>query len=398
MSSIRANFFWQGAEDSRKYHMAKWDSLTRPKDQGGLGITNTLMMNECLIVKWIWKLCQGSDELWYKLLQAKYMHRNNFFLSKNKGVSQFWQGLHQVKHLFQWGAMNKIKNGEGTLFWKDIWMGKVPIKLKYPRFFDICRDKDVPVSECYERGEWNIDLVRPLNDSDCCLWEELHTELREHNTSHGSDLVFWALDNSSRFTTKSLYRFRTDGGVKSPVYKKIWYCKVPLKIKVFLWQIYNGKIQAAAVLEKKGWKGSTLCSLCGDKETVDHIFIHCVLSKFVWGRLKNFAGWDLVPRSVASMFSNWRVGTSQAACTFHLFIVAGLVWSLWCNRNKMAITKKFPNSSTTIIYEIMSFLQSWSVLLKTKDQAMLEDILDSMKNWLREQHSVEENCSDIGVI
>jgi hypothetical protein len=33
----------------------------------------------------------------------------------------------------------------------------------------------------------------------------------------------------------------------------------------------------------------------------------------------------------------------------------------------MAITKKFPNSSTTIIYEIMSFLQSWSVLLKTKD-------------------------------
>jgi hypothetical protein len=52
------------------------------------------------------------DELWYRLLQAKYMHRNNFFLSKNKGVSQFWQGLHQVKHLFQWGATNKIKNGE----------------------------------------------------------------------------------------------------------------------------------------------------------------------------------------------------------------------------------------------------------------------------------------------
>jgi hypothetical protein len=145
---------------------------------------------------------------------------NNFFLSKNKGVSQFWQGLHQVKHLFQWGAMNKIKNGEGTLFWKDIWMGKVPIKIKYPRFFDICRDKDVPVSECCERGECNIDLVRPLNDSDCCLWEELHTELREHNTSQGRDLVFWALDNSHRFTTKSLYRFRTDGGVKTSVYKK----------------------------------------------------------------------------------------------------------------------------------------------------------------------------------
>nr|ACG40515.1 hypothetical protein [Zea mays] len=29
---------------------------------------------------------------------------------------------------------------------------------------------------------------------------------------------------------------------------------------------------------------------------------------------------------------------------------------------------------------------------------MLEDILDSVKKWLREQHSVEENCSDIGVV
>jgi hypothetical protein len=148
----------------------------------------------------------------------------------------------------------------------------------------------------------------------------------------------------------------------------------------------------------KGWKGSTLCSLCGDRETVDHIFIHCVLSKYVWGRLKIIAGWDFVPISVVSMFSNWGVGTSHAACTFHLFIVAELVWSLWCNRNKMAIMKKFPNSSTTIIYEIMSFLQSWSMLLKTKEQVMLKDILDSMKNWLREQHSVEEICNDIGVV
>jgi hypothetical protein len=84
-----------------------------------------------------------------------------------------------------------------------------------------------------------------------CLWEELHTELREHNTSQGRDLVFWALDNSRIFTTKSLYRFRTDCGANNPVYTKNWNCRVPLKIKVFLWQIYNGKIQVTVVLEKR---------------------------------------------------------------------------------------------------------------------------------------------------
>jgi hypothetical protein len=114
--------------------------------------------------------------------------------------------------------------------------------------------------------------VRPLNDSDFCLWEELHTELREHNTSQGRDLVFWALDNSRRFTTKSLYRFRTDGGVKNPIYKK-WNCKVPLKIKVFLWQIYNGKIQAVAMLEKKSGRVES-CVLCvgTEKQLITYLF------------------------------------------------------------------------------------------------------------------------------
>jgi hypothetical protein len=70
--------------------MARWETVGRPKDQGGLGIINTRIMNECLLVKWIWRIVKGSDSLWYKLLQAKYMSDNNFFNSKVRGTSQFW--------------------------------------------------------------------------------------------------------------------------------------------------------------------------------------------------------------------------------------------------------------------------------------------------------------------
>lgn len=56
MDGIRARFLWQGAEEKFKYHMAKWDMVGRPKDQGGLGVINTKIMNECLLVKWIWKI------------------------------------------------------------------------------------------------------------------------------------------------------------------------------------------------------------------------------------------------------------------------------------------------------------------------------------------------------
>ena len=32
----RFTFFWQGNSDKKKYRLAKWDILCRPKDQGGL--------------------------------------------------------------------------------------------------------------------------------------------------------------------------------------------------------------------------------------------------------------------------------------------------------------------------------------------------------------------------
>lgn len=53
MDRVRANFLWQGTEDKFRYHMAKLEMVCRPKDQGGLGIINTKIMNECLLVKWI---------------------------------------------------------------------------------------------------------------------------------------------------------------------------------------------------------------------------------------------------------------------------------------------------------------------------------------------------------
>jgi hypothetical protein len=62
-------------------------------------------MNDCFLAKWILKIFHEPDELWFKIVKAKYMDEDGFFGSKTKGVSQFWQGLHKVKHMFKWGAV-----------------------------------------------------------------------------------------------------------------------------------------------------------------------------------------------------------------------------------------------------------------------------------------------------
>jgi hypothetical protein len=48
-----SRFFWQGRSSSFKYHMAKSDPLTVPRQFGGMGIINTRRTNDCLLAKWI---------------------------------------------------------------------------------------------------------------------------------------------------------------------------------------------------------------------------------------------------------------------------------------------------------------------------------------------------------
>ena len=116
MDSIRARFFWRCASDNFKYHMVKWKAVCRPKDYGGLGVLDTRTMNICLLSKWFWKMNMAKDELWFRLLKAKYFPKSDYRVARTVKGSQFWNDLQKVKNWFQKGASHQIGNGEGTFF------------------------------------------------------------------------------------------------------------------------------------------------------------------------------------------------------------------------------------------------------------------------------------------
>jgi hypothetical protein len=83
-------------------------------------------------------------------------------------------------------------------------------------------------------------------------------------------MVSWGLEKKGHFSTKSLYRFISNGGVTSRIAGHLWKCRIPLKIK-FL-SLAGFKLQCAQSLSKRGWKGCEKCCLCGIMESVNHIF------------------------------------------------------------------------------------------------------------------------------
>ena len=65
-------FFLLNDEHKRKYRLAKWDILCKPKDQGGLGIHNLELKNIALLSMWLYRLLT-TDGTWQQILRNKYL-------------------------------------------------------------------------------------------------------------------------------------------------------------------------------------------------------------------------------------------------------------------------------------------------------------------------------------
>jgi hypothetical protein len=71
------------------------------------------------------------------------------------------------------------------------------------------------------------------------------------NLSQTPGTIKWILEKSGLFSTVSLYRELMFPGVLNEWMMCTWRAKLPLKIKIFLWQVCNDKIQSAEQLKAK---------------------------------------------------------------------------------------------------------------------------------------------------
>jgi hypothetical protein len=103
----RKRMVWQ-VDDRKRYDLVKWDTMSLPKDCGGLVVLNLATMNKSLLCKWLWKL-ENTEGTWQQLLTRKYLH-NQVLANATSGprCSHFWQSLMGVNGIFQQYA--KINN------------------------------------------------------------------------------------------------------------------------------------------------------------------------------------------------------------------------------------------------------------------------------------------------
>ena len=70
------------------------------QNQGGLGVPNLQIQNQCLLSKWLFKLI-NEQSVWQDLLKRKYFNNKSLTqVNRKQGNSHFWAGFMKVKNTF----------------------------------------------------------------------------------------------------------------------------------------------------------------------------------------------------------------------------------------------------------------------------------------------------------
>lgn len=63
INRIQRNFVWGSSSDKKKLHLINWETLTKPKDEGGLGLQKSEVKNKALLASLAWRFHKNPDAL-----------------------------------------------------------------------------------------------------------------------------------------------------------------------------------------------------------------------------------------------------------------------------------------------------------------------------------------------
>jgi hypothetical protein len=186
----------------------------------------------------------------------------------------------------------------------------------------------------------------------------------------GEDVVLWSLDKSRGFTVSSLYA-KLSEGVGTAVAIDIWKAKIPLKIRIFSWQLILDRLPSSKLIAERNGPASGLCALCGSCEDASHIFFTCPLARFAWSVLRQLLGCRWSPANFAQFFALIaNIAGGPRRVIWMLFLAQA--WALWTCRNKLVFERRPVKQPADIIFKTLIFFQLWTPLAKEKDKGALE--------------------------
>ena len=208
-----------------------------------------------------------------------------------------------------------------------------------------------------------LNFVEFCGGETAALWQELQLLCADVNLNDDEDRCRWILTKSGKFSERSMYLALKMTTVKWQ-HRDVWVVKIPLKIKIFLWLAFHNSVLTKDVLIKRGWKGKdSKCCICNELESLDHMFFHCSLAKFIWGVIRCATGLVDVPTHFQDV-SAWVMKFSTKERNIVAVGVAAVFWAIWRARNAAVFYHVYPHDPIVVMYSISNWIEKWSIMQK----------------------------------
>jgi hypothetical protein len=235
--------------------------------------------------------------------------------------------------------VRKIWDGEKTLFWEDIWVNGSWLKYMFGRLFDLCLDKDIPVTGMCWLGwgfgvngwRWRRRLFAWEKDlwGDC--WVVDASVVLKVDTSNNLEWLPDLATGYSVYRTYPILKILTPSELSAHC-DLIWNKIVSLKVYVFAWQFVSDRLSTKSNLFPRGClhNDSLLCLVgCDVMEDIHCLFLNCQISCMVWSDIIFWLG-------ITCVFSEYTISLASQFCGAHDFckntrICLQAIWltSIW---------------------------------------------------------------------
>ena len=284
MDKINRNFLWRETAQKRKFHLLSWQTVTKPKWLGGLGIKKSLHWNKALLAKHLWHIRTNPNELHALMLKNKYPQEANASRCK----SPIWASLCKVKSICDTDTRWFIHNENTTNFWHDNWTGSGPLRnlIHVPlnrnkHTLKICDTRDM-------QKNWSFDVVSfvlptKIINTICAIPRPFFSDQ--------NDLLTWNHSPNGLFNRSSTYNIslelpNTPSPHSTASWKWLWkVCTIPC-ILSFLWLASHDHLPTKALLHERHILQDNLCPLChASVASTLHILRDCSQISPIWANL-----------------------------------------------------------------------------------------------------------------
>nr|GEZ36937.1 RNA-directed DNA polymerase, eukaryota, reverse transcriptase zinc-binding domain protein [Tanacetum cinerariifolium] len=248
-----------------------------PKEKGGLGVSSLYALNRGLMFKWTWRFYTQNTSLWVRVIKVihgddgkvgGYMKDgakscllsivNEINSLKNKGIN-----LLDFMHV-------KLRNGDKTAFWEDVWIEGKALKNRYPRIYSLETCKLITVGMRLTQTSFDSSFHRVEQEQ----FDELSALVHDVTLTPMSDRWIWALESSGNFSVASVRKVKTDS--------------LPTRFNVSRRGIHIDSI---------------MCDIC-DKgaETSSHLFFSCCIARQT---VRMIIRWWDIPYGEVDSYEDW---------------------------------------------------------------------------------------------